>query len=125
MTSLISNNGPQIIEFVTLQLMFISLVKQTCLLVFPPGLTYISMCNIQEIQYTEAEYIALRYTNDKCANQTALVQWAALWENRLFTYAKKKDADQFCGNREADQRLCFRYLDSTIPLLSKSKISSL
>ena len=23
------------------------------------------------------------------------------------------------GNREADQRLCFRYIDSTIPLLSK------
>ena len=29
------------------------------------------------------------------------------------------------SNREADQRLCFRYLDSTIPLLPKSKISSL
>ena len=42
-----------------------------------------------------------------------------------FTYAKNKDADQLRGNREADQRLCFRYTDSTIPLLSKSKISSL
>ena len=30
-------------------------------------------------------------------------------------YAKKKDADQLCGDREADQRLCFRYTDSTIP----------
>ena len=28
-----------------------------------------------------------------------------------------KDADQLRGNREADQRLCFRYTDSTIPLL--------
>ena len=28
-------------------------------------------------------------------------------------------------NREADQRLCFRYMDSTIPLLPKSEISSL
>ena len=28
-------------------------------------------------------------------------------------------------NCEADQRLCFRYKNSTIPLLSKSKISSL
>ena len=27
--------------------------------------------------------------------------------------------------READQRLCFRYTDSTMPLLPKSKISSL
>ena len=32
------------------------------------------------------------------------------------------EADRNC---EADQRLCFRYTDSTIPLLSKSKISSL
>ena len=38
---------------------------------------------------------------------------------------KNKDADQLRGNREADQRLCFRYTDSTLPLLSKSEISSL
>ena len=29
------------------------------------------------------------------------------------------------GNREADQRLWFRYTDSTIPLLHKSEILSL
>ena len=28
------------------------------------------------------------------------------------------------GNREADQRLCFRYTDSTLPLLPESEISS-
>ena len=38
---------------------------------------------------------------------------------------ENKDADQLRGNHEADQRLCFRYWDSTIPLLSKYKISSL
>ena len=32
---------------------------------------------------------------------------------------ENKGADQLRGNREADQRLCFRYSDSTIPLLSK------
>ena len=37
---------------------------------------------------------------------------------------KNKGADQLRGNREADQRLCFRYSDSTIPLLLKSEISS-
>ena len=37
---------------------------------------------------------------------------------------ENKDADQLRGNREADQRLCFRYTDSTIPLLLKSEISS-
>ena len=38
---------------------------------------------------------------------------------------ENKDADQLRGNREADQGLCFRYSDSTIPLLLKSEISSL
>ena len=36
---------------------------------------------------------------------------------------KNKDADQLRGNREADQRLCFRYSDSTVPLLLKSEVS--
>ena len=42
-----------------------------------------------------------------------------------FCICENKDADQLRGNREADQRLCFRYLDSMISLLSKSEISSL
>ena len=32
-----------------------------------------------------------------------------------FCLCENKDADQLRGNREADQRLCFRYTDSTIP----------
>ena len=42
-----------------------------------------------------------------------------------FCICENKDADQLRGYREADQRLCFRYTDSTIPLLPKSEISSL
>ena len=42
-----------------------------------------------------------------------------------FCICENKDADQLSGNREADQRFCFRYSDSTIPLLPKSEISSL
>ena len=42
-----------------------------------------------------------------------------------YCICENKDADQLRGNREADQHLCFRYIDSTIPLLSKSEISSL
>ena len=37
---------------------------------------------------------------------------------------ENKDADQLRGNREADQRLCFRYTNSILPLLFKSEISS-
>ena len=42
-----------------------------------------------------------------------------------FCICENKDADQLRGNREADQRLCFRYTDSTIPILPKSEISSI
>ena len=42
-----------------------------------------------------------------------------------FCIYKNKDADQLPGDREADQRLCFRYMDSTIPLLPIYEISSL
>ena len=42
-----------------------------------------------------------------------------------FCICENKDTDQLRGNREADQRLCFRYTYRTIPLLAKSEISSL
>ena len=42
-----------------------------------------------------------------------------------FCLFENKGADQLRSNCEADQRLCFRYTDSTIPVLYKSKISSL
>ena len=42
-----------------------------------------------------------------------------------FCICENKDADQLRGNREADQRLCFRHTDSPIPLQAKSETSSL
>ena len=42
-----------------------------------------------------------------------------------FCICENKGADQLHGDREADQRICFRYTDSTIPLLPKYEISSL
>ena len=61
--------------------------------------------------------------------------WAALfysipYKSRVmrkptFCICENKDADQLRGKREADQRLCFCYTNSTIPLLPKSEISSL
>ena len=42
----------------------------------------------------------------------------------IFRICENKGADQIRGNREADQRLCFRYIDSTIPLLPIYEISS-
>ena len=42
-----------------------------------------------------------------------------------FCICENKGADQLGDDREADQPLCFRYIDSTIPLLPISEISSL
>ena len=42
-----------------------------------------------------------------------------------FSICENKDADQLRGNHEADKRLCFRYTDSTTPLVPKSEISRL
>ena len=44
--------------------------------------------------------------------------------NILQHMRKNKGADQLRSNCEAGQRLCFRYMDSTIPLLSKFKSSN-
>ena len=38
-----------------------------------------------------------------------------------FCICENKDAYQLCSKHKTDQRLCFRYMDSTIPLLPKSE----
>ena len=45
--------------------------------------------------------------------------------NHAFFIFENKGADQLHGNRAAGQRLSFCYVDTTIPLLPKSKILSL
>ena len=42
-----------------------------------------------------------------------------------FRLCENKGADQLCNNCTADQRLCFRYMDSTIPLLLLSELGNL
>ena len=44
---------------------------------------------------------------------------------RTICTCENKDADQLRGHCEADQRLCFRFLDSTLPLLSEAENSRL
>ena len=53
------------------------------------------------------------------------VQWSLVVRKPAFCICENKDADQLRSNCAADQRLCFRCMDSTIPILSKSEISSL
>ena len=44
-------------------------------------------------------------------------QMSGLMRKPTICICKNKDADQLRGDPKADQRLCFRYLDSTIPPL--------
>ena len=51
-------------------------------------------------------------------------EMSRVMRKQTFCICENKDADQLRGKREADQRLCFCYIDSIIPLLFKSEISS-
>ena len=48
------------------------------------------------------------------------VDMSRVMRKPMFCICENKDADQLRGNRGADQRLCFRYIDSTISLLQAS-----
>ena len=63
-------------------------------------------------------YAKIRFSHD--ATHMSLVM-----RKPDFCICENKGADQLCDNCTTDQRLCFLYTDSTIPLLSKSEISSL
>ena len=65
------------------------------------------------------------YVTYKCHSSVNLTNTVShLMGKPTICIGENKDADQLRGNREADQRLCFRYSDSTTPLLLKSEISS-
>ena len=58
-----------------------------------------------------------------CAQYISYSHMSLVMRKPAFCICENNDADQLRGNREADQRLCFRYTDSTILQLPKSKIS--
>ena len=49
---------------------------------------------------------------------------ATAWQKPTICICENKDADQLCSNCTADQHLCFRHTDSTMPILLLSKVSS-
>ena len=52
------------------------------------------------------------------------IEMSHVMRKSAFCIYENKGSDQLRSNCAADQRLCFRYTDSTIPLLRNSKISS-
>ena len=74
-----------------------------------------------------------RHPRDRCRRCTCDVsmktcpcnmRMSCIMRKPTFCVWGNKGADVLPSYCEADQCLCFRYTDSTIPLLSKSKISS-
>ena len=61
----------------------------------------------------------------ECKRKLMQIRLSRVMRKSDFCICENKNADQLRGDREADQRLCFRYTDSTIPLLPKSEISNL
>ena len=86
-----------------------------------------------KIFYKKEDSIShMRTHQSECRTSSCLQACVILTPSKPFFYMKpafckceNKDADQLRGNREGVQRLCFRYMDITIPLLSKFEISSL
>ena len=78
---------------------------------FNKNLTWISVFNNNLIYIHKTKNLRSKYRNRLMGKPTICI-------------GENKDADQLRGDREADQRLCFRYWDSTFPLLLKSEISS-
>ena len=105
------------------------------------GKQYSPRCDAAECGYSvclEKIYrkseLSFKITPDSPKNESGLIQMITVGKSirhmsrivrkRDFCLGENKGADQLRGNREADQRLCFRYTDSTISLLLKSGISS-
>ena len=95
------------------------------------NLTTIPNCIPNTTQWLDFGNNNLRYTPgqfQKFGNLVVLDMYnnmSLVMRKLAFCICENKDADQLRGDREADQRLCFRYTDSIIPLLPKYEISSL
>ena len=65
-----------------------------------------------------------KYFNDLPGRKYVYHKMSHAMRKLDFCLCENKGADHLRSNCEADQRLCFHYMDSTIPLLLKSEILS-
>ena len=76
--------------------------------------------SIVEHKTPEWEVVVLKPTTTVLCHQAKNL--SRLVGKPTICISENKGADQLHSNCEADQHLCFRYSDSTIPLLLKSEI---
>ena len=83
------------------------------------------ICNVSEPMILHLQKASFLMTRLISFQPSIYIYMSRVMRKPTFDICENKDADQLRGNREADQPLCFRYIDSIIPLLSKSEISCL
>ena len=83
-------------------------------------------CLMEQTLFSHKVALVLSLVFTKLSNlQTKVsIYMSRIVRKRDYCLCENKGADQLRSNCEADQRLCFRYSDSTIPLLLKYEISS-
>ena len=99
----------------------VSIKKKEKLFFFSVNTKYISS---RELKTSTFSPVVRARENSDVFNSLDEIYLSRLLGKPTICICENKDADQLRGNREADQRLCFRFSDSTIPLLLKSEISS-
>ena len=97
-------------------------------LVFLKHFYWLRIKYIHSMKIDEQKQLIINYstppTEENCAKVECNKILSRLIGKLTICIGENKDADQLRGYHEADQRLCFRYWDSTIPLLLQSEISS-
>ena len=79
------------------------------------NLLIVQKYKIQEINFVQKKNPNLQYF------EIYIQQMSRVMRKPTFCICENKGADQLCSVCKADQRLCFCYKDSTVPLLSKSE----
>ena len=80
----------------------------------------LNICQSDMLSFQRKELVAVweNYSDTHNFMLHMYVYMSRVYRKLAFCIYENKDVDQLRGNHEADQRLCFRYIDSTIPLLS-------
>ena len=92
--------------------------------------TFFILKQITALVPSEGEkWVSILYFHDhifikEIRQQLTFLQMSRIIRKQTFCICKNKGTDQLRSNCEDDQRLSFRYMDSTIPVLLKSKISN-
>ena len=90
------------------------------------------MCKTAQVFYKDSCYTNQKLVDGRafCDNLEIIVfhsplnHMSRIMRKPDFCICENKGADQLSCNCAADQRLCFCYIDSAIPVLHKSEISS-